>query len=888
MKAIIRAAIRPFRLGVLLALTAAFLPSCVLAQSTGISKAPAVHPPQEPADLAALDKLFADGLFDPKDYEFVQFDLADRTGWADADKLTVTGWLVKSQDKKATPWAMLISGEAVPVTGPTTPDDFAERCKTIMDKAEERARHAPASQPAGNGRSVSPRIREGPSQEVPLPCTYMAAWLKRVGQDALALRMAKLSDASLPEHGIDPEDTTLPRRESASYWYECGQNAYVARADGECRFYLRHLQEYFPKAMIKPADGVTRQHYYEAIQILAELERRENEPVTPDELPADFRDWRLDRRVAYLIHGLQDVEDHSDHFLGPMDYHTSEKLVVALIEIGEPAVPALIDCVEKDTRLTRALDPWSMSLGELRTVETVRELAYMAASAILHMNHLYPPSAGDVTAAGMEQTRATVAALRSYWKTYGLIPFDQRMMTILADRRATSDAWREAADNLAHPNPTGSGETPTTGRSNRANPVVGKFKDPIAAEAIIAAMDRDLARSDRGEDNQAFPACRQEIEHQYFRDLGDLQDPSIIPALLKRLDGAPNIDMRRQLSAVCFALGDERPLTKFAEDFAAGRVQVAAGDVEELGQIVAVLSSAAPRLPVADSALYALASPAHKQHALCAMGIRGAMGLSRQGIELSHPFVLYFLRRELDEVRPSVKTCSIIHDNGNDYLEEASLNGTETGPVPEPLCDPAARMDRVDARVCDVAAATISELVLGVSYCHPLLKDEDRRVQQLKTFLDRSLPHFRLATSAETSALGLWGRNGRFRLDVRRSNRGATPAETATGQALFDFDGKGTPLDIKLPAVATLRKDAPPAGKQPTTQDFDAGRASPVYPPSARPGDKPLLEWVVPTWLVVQAERGPDGKIYYGLISRYEMRRICEDEVAEVKPLGDH
>jgi hypothetical protein len=42
-----------------------------------------------------------------------------------------------------------------------------------------------------------------------------------------------------------------------------------------------------------------------------------------------------------------------------------------------------------------------------------------------------------------------------------------------------------------------------------------------------------------------------------------------------------------------------------------------------------------------------------------------------------------------------------------------------------------------------------------------------------------------------------------------------------------------------------------------------------------------VIEWNVPRVLVVQAERGPDGKAYYGVISRHAMEKVREDELTE-------
>jgi hypothetical protein len=73
-------------------------------------------------------------------------------------------------------------------------------------------------------------------------------------------------------------------------------------------------------------------------------------------------------------------------------------------------------------------------------------------------------------------------------------------------------------------------------------------------------------------------------------------------------------------------------------------------------------------------------------------------------------------------------------------------------------------------------------------------------------------------------------------------------------------------------------------------EDVAAGRAREYFRPGGTDGaaEEPrrVIEWVVPRVLVLQAERGPDGKAQYGIVSAEGMRRVSEDDVSEVKTLG--
>ena len=71
-----------------------------------------------------------------------------------------------------------------------------------------------------------------------------------------------------------------------------------------------------------------------------------------------------------------------------------DRRVAALIEIGDPAVPALIDAVEKDGRLTRSVH-FSRDFARSRTVLSVREAALTAVMSILKVRVFEPASTGD-------------------------------------------------------------------------------------------------------------------------------------------------------------------------------------------------------------------------------------------------------------------------------------------------------------------------------------------------------------------------------------------------------------------------------------------------------------------------------------------------------------
>ena len=275
------------------------------------------------------------------------------------------------------------------------------------------------------------------------------------------------------------------------------------------------------------------------------------------------------KKVAYLLDALDEVDARQGGQPGGVDL-ASDRRVEALIAIGDPAVPALIDAVEKDDRLTRSVHFWR-DFARSRTVLGVREAALAAVMSILRVSVFEPVATGDnFTARGQEGRTAVTEKLRNYWKEYGGLPFDERMMKVLNNPMASGVATREAAYNLAH---LGEDETLGTtvwsgrrrGERKGPNPAVAKFSKPTVAEAILAAMDRDLAAHDGGKVNSLHDYYRRHIEDAYLSPLVRLGDKKIVPQLVKRVEEAKANRMKRKWAYACHWLGEQKPLEEFAE-----------------------------------------------------------------------------------------------------------------------------------------------------------------------------------------------------------------------------------------------------------------------------------------------------------------------------------
>jgi hypothetical protein len=413
----------------------------------------------------------------------------------------------------------------------------------------------------------------------------------------------------------------------------------------------------------------------------------------------------------------------------------------------------LIDVLEKDERLTRSVHFWR-DFAPMRTVMSVREAALTALMSMLRVRVFEPRTTGDnFTSRGDEAAKKTAQKLRVYWKEFGKLSFDERMMKVLTDRNSRFEVLREAADNLAN---LGAERTFGTTvwsdtwkeRPKGPNPAVKKFNHPTAARAILSAMDRDLAYHDgrvRGFDHDSE---RRELEDKYLFPLIGLGDKRIAAELAKRAGAADSVRMRRKWAFASFHLGDPEPIKKFADDFRTDKIDWPGS--EELRGIVSYLSRVS--LPEADRALYALADRKNSAHAQVAKAVLANSNRFEEQGWTDHPYCLTILRDALDHAKTRAQ-----------------------------------------------AAQQLLKMVVGLP--------ANANLKEMKAMLDRFQGKFRRGTRAVWRAEeDAWG-NPRFEPAIVPLDRPATAKDVEAGRAVFHLDGKGKRTRLALPALGMPRTE---------------------------------------------------------------------------------
>jgi hypothetical protein len=793
-------------------------------------------------DRELLAGLIKQILFDPKGAQRVMVTTVQRSVWASSGKILREGWLVKGKHGR--------QGKVYFTDGEYIPAPAGKDLKEIDFVAACRLRYA--RKPAGQkdiGNVPFQRFQRnaaGPKQEE--SDLVVAAWLYRLGQERLAaLALAQTQQAR-------GKAVEALRKELAWSAFAGMVHAYMVRADDEALAHGQRLLRLYPKEA---------KEFEQAGDVVAELKRRKKQGTfgqpAPEKWPDAFTKLSTRKKVAFLIDALEEVDSRQNGQPGGVDL-ASDRRVKALIAVGDAAVPQLIAAIDKDERLTRSVHFWR-DFGRSRQVLGVREAALTAVMSILRTQVFEPRGTGDnFTGRGKEKAKQVAAHLQIYWKKYGSLPFDQRMMKILTDPKTKAEALREAAYNLGRLGEDRTlGTTVWTGRASGRpkgpNPAVAKFAKPSVAEAILAAMDRDLAAHDATKRDSLYDYRRREIEDAYLGPLIDLGDKGIAPVLAKRCREAGTVRMRRKWAFACHLLSEPKPLKAFARDFQAGKVNLPKDDkpdtnawdqpgTVELRGIVRYLASVGT--PVVDRALMALADVKHPYHALAARWVLSdEAGWHIGSPWLEHPFCLAILRQGLDDSRPTGATFKIWGEN----LVRITVNGSSPTGIPWALADPAARKAEAKERACDRAAERLKKLMIGLPDYHPLLRGADKSLEQLKKSFDRFRGRYRRATLRELKAWGGSSYQVFFLPDIRPLGHAATAKDVKAGRAIFHLRGRGKPADLKLPAVGAI----------------DGNRGTNV--------------------LIVQAEMGPGGAVTYGVIGFEGIRAVSGKKVSSIRPL---
>jgi hypothetical protein len=272
-------------------------------------------------------------------------------------------------------------------------------------------------------------------------------------------------------------------------------------------------------------------------------------------------------------------------------------------------------------------------------------------------------------------------------------------------------------------------------------PELGSFKDPTAAEALLAAMDRHM-KAVASTGNWA------EIEEEkYLIWIAELGDARIAPELRARSEKTTDARTRHRLAFTLRRLGDSGPIDALAREIDKGAQPIDARDGREIVEAFGRAGS-----PACEAVLAGFARPDHAWHARAKESIL-EFGHDHEAW-VSHPYCLSLLRRLLGN---ESSTGSVVVVEGEWAVRKGGGGGFGYSGGP-PL--PKGRREKAVERECDQAAYRMSGLMPDAPAYHPLLPNADERLRELRAYVDANLGKFQRMTREEAAARQLpeWGR----------------------------------------------------------------------------------------------------------------------------------
>ena len=405
-------------------------------------------PANIPANLlSAVNALCEQGFPDPRGCEYREIEVEVSGIWGgNRGAVRTHGWLLPEQPSNPQRFAICWNGLVYPATNVGGAADFHAEAAMLSGITSSRFN-------AAIGEVSSVVSTNALSTRVPL--------LLRAGETQAALTNCRPADRFGRETNTNAYD---PYLQIASDWaWALFDRTICAHMRGNEALALataRTLAEVQPKIEAEAARrGFPRQRYFDSPQnkekpyldfldqspqLLADLQRREREGSHVSVLKSGLTNITDPAaRIAALIHDLDLVAARQWAQPGWVIL-AEDPIVKTLIQEGDAAVEPLLDCLEKDKRLTRSVG-FSRDFFRSRTVVPVQSAARTALLAILQANF------------------SNSTEMRAYWQKYKGLKIEERWYVILKDEAAGMGRWLEAAGMLTQP--TNVRSVPQTGFS---------------------------------------------------------------------------------------------------------------------------------------------------------------------------------------------------------------------------------------------------------------------------------------------------------------------------------------------------------------------------------------------------------------------------------------
>ncbi len=816
--------------------------------------------------LTATRALFQAGLADPRGCEYRALDVGTGSCWSgDGGIVQTHGWLLPARAGAKQRFAVCWNGLVYPVVAVREKADLRADVRAAI-KADEKLRAASEERGFYRFRHA---WSEGRSVAHIGLLPIKACLLLRLGEEELARGTWEAWVAGMRENtNDDAVHLRDPYLMLATDWawarFDRAVCAHV-RADDRLAVLDARALTAMSKAVDAEADrrGFRRNEGPKGAKLshlsflgplpalLADQERRALQKPAPR---APARDKA--RRIAGLIRALEDARAPQMGQPGGVSF-SFDATVRALIEEGEAAVEPLLDCLEKDQRLTRSVQ-FHRDFFRHREVLGTHRAALAALTGILQTPYEY---------GGREQV---AGSLRAYWNKFKNLPLEERWFLVLADDKGSPAQWRQAAENIARP-----AEAPAPGKKGvLRGEALRKKKGPSVTELLVRRID-----TLSGPGASGHQRVSRMIDGVALVDrLAAWDAPAALPV------------WRKQVAAyrVYLATAEARPYNAFASlgpviaRFTQRRLQ--AGDRTALNDYAEWIKTVRPTdvthsirdllvplwqhpdhpgMTVAAEAMFAAPSP-WTERFLRSFTTRDLARTPLVGVAA-------FRKRLLVELADTRRAGSLkLNEEGYGFLnvDDAYSGGSAVHSAGDPLAPKPGIATTF--RVCDYYAWELSGLE-GAPRCELYwpVAERDKAVAACAAFLKKYGERFKYAPPA--GPLAGDGSEERGRMAFPRLERPATAEDVREGRAIFSLAGAGKVRVCKLPALPARAKWLAYKGAVRVVAKWDARKKKTTY---SSEHDQDGVVW--------QAEEvWKDGKWvrYYGFVGRHVVAKAPAAEV---------
>lgn len=430
---------------------------------------------------AALRELLAAGFPDPAGLAYQKIEIPTGSCQGDTGVVATEGWLLPAE-KEGAIFAIAWNGLVYPVVRTGGPAEI-EKSIGLMMAATERP-GGPFTWQGSESGEVRPDTIAG----------IHGLFLTRLNHPAAVDFLLKQRD------GV-PKNLTLTM---ADEWaWNLYDRAIGSHMRGDPRLALASLRELerIRPALLKlmvPGDGEKPHADWkplewaaQADELKVECERRIRDETFGMMNEPDFLASKPD--VPTLIKALDRLAVRQDGQPGWVPF--GESLIVkALVAADTKAVEPLLECLEKDRRMTQSVHYWR-DFSQDRTVLGVHEAAFFALGEILATNYFQVISTGANLTKGGDAARATVVEkIRADWQAHGKVTGMERTYRTLADDQADPDLWADAAASLfvGGENPDPSKPQPGDVLRDGRAPSVGELLEKRVAGSVKIGKQADM------------------------------------------------------------------------------------------------------------------------------------------------------------------------------------------------------------------------------------------------------------------------------------------------------------------------------------------------------------------------------------------------------------